>query len=324
MNPTQRLANLASMMMFVLWFDVPLLSLLESNVPNSRYAAFRVMCERVLGATKLTPAVVILALKYVQEVRLAVQSFREEVVVQPTSPSIPYASPPSSALTPPPSETHQQSILSSESQVWAACLLLAHKFVDDKHFANATFASVHGLTASQLNRAERECLRLLDFRLMTTEDEYNTWRQELQSIINQCIVKATSARPQQQPERVLRSPSNANFAVQKTATTCPYSPVHCQTPLSGGPGPLRSPLSSRPSKARHTLDPLKLPGSRPLAAQQTGTCSGSSIGLQQRLLSRLHGASSRRQERWADGLRHVLEDPHFRPVMPIPALPQSL
>jgi hypothetical protein len=67
--------------------------------------------------------------------------------------------------------------------LWATSLFLAHKFLDDKHFANATYASVNQMCLKELNRLERECLRLLDFTLMVKEEEFLTFKKELQEIV---------------------------------------------------------------------------------------------------------------------------------------------
>lgn len=169
MNPLQRLSNLASLMVYVIWFDIPLCSLLQEwNMPGNRYFKFRSRCETMLSATRLSPSVVVVGLKYMERVK---QHMAEEKRKYPWR--------------------NEESPFKSEGIIWAACLLLSHKYLDDKHYSNPVFAGVNKITITELNVAERECLRLLDFKLAILENEYADFRKSLQS---KRPVKLTNAR----------------------------------------------------------------------------------------------------------------------------------
>ncbi|KAL3901535.1 MAG: hypothetical protein SGCHY_000519 [Lobulomycetales sp.] len=180
MNPLQRLSNLASLMVYVIWFDVPLVSLLaEWNLPGNRYFKFRSLCERVLAATRLSPSVVVVGLKYLERVKsLLVRS--RKAGEYPSS--------------------NGRDVFPHEGVVWATCLLLSHKYLDDKHYSNPVFAGVNNITATQLNDAEREALRLMNFQLAILEEEYIDWRKSLQGIVTESIRSIASPASASSPE----------------------------------------------------------------------------------------------------------------------------
>mmetsp|Transcript_59504 Transcript_59504/g.153777 ORF Transcript_59504/g.153777 Transcript_59504/m.153777 type:complete len:143 (-) Transcript_59504:399-827(-) len=55
-------------------------------------------------------------------------------------------------------------------------LALAAKFHDDTHYVNSFYAKVGGLSLQELNALELLMLRLLDFRLHVTPEEFEAYR----------------------------------------------------------------------------------------------------------------------------------------------------
>ncbi|KAJ3396281.1 hypothetical protein HDU92_003538 [Lobulomyces angularis] len=197
MNPLQRLSNLASLMVYVIWFDIPLNKLLaEWNVPGNRYYKFRMKCEKVLSCTRLSPSVVVVGLKYLQRVKVEKTKFNSKKFVDRKN--IQHNNHQNFSVVNNNNENintnmneddsnYFNTAFPNESTIWAACLLLAHKYLDDKHFSNPTFAQVNLITAKELNLSEMECLKLLNFRLCVLEEEYTLWRKNLQEIVTDSI-----------------------------------------------------------------------------------------------------------------------------------------
>jgi hypothetical protein len=206
MNPLQRLANLASLFVFVIWRDIPLL---DWNKSGNRYYEFRSNCERMLAATRLSPSVVVVGLKYMERVKALISIERNK-------------------------GAYDETIFADEGVIWAACLLLSHKYLDDKHYSNPVFAGVNKISTSNLNIAERECLRLLDFKLAILETEYSDFRKTLQGIVTDSIksIGSPSTPTPSSPIATIittRSPGNAAFLYPKSKRISPY-----QAPISPG------------------------------------------------------------------------------------------
>jgi hypothetical protein len=203
MNPLQRLSNLASLMVYVIWFDIPLTQLLvDWNLPGNRYFKFRANCERMLAATRLSPSVVVVGLKYMERVKNLIAAERASGQYPMSNEDTPFA---------------------NESVIWASCLLLSHKYLDDKHYSNPVFAGVNTITTPELNTAERECLRLLDFKLAILENEYSDFRKSLQGIVTESIKSIGTASPSSPITTITsRGPTNAALLHPKSKRTSPY------------------------------------------------------------------------------------------------------
>ena len=53
-----------------------------------------------------------------------------------------------------------------------AVVLVCSKFSNDIFYSNRDFATITGISNSEVNNIERYCLDLLDFDLFITEEEY--------------------------------------------------------------------------------------------------------------------------------------------------------
>jgi hypothetical protein len=65
--------------------------------------------------------------------------------------------------------------ISCGRRIFLACLMTAHKYLMDRTYKNVAWAKVSGLPISEVNRAERVVLELLDWRLGVAPDAWNQW-----------------------------------------------------------------------------------------------------------------------------------------------------
>jgi hypothetical protein len=65
--------------------------------------------------------------------------------------------------------------ISCGRRIFLACLMTAHKYLMDRTYKNVAWAKVSGLPVSEVNRAERVVLELLDWRLGVAPDAWNQW-----------------------------------------------------------------------------------------------------------------------------------------------------
>lgn len=257
MNPLQRLSNLASLMVYTLWFDIPLVTLLADwNLPGNRYFKFKSQCEKVLASTRLSPSVVVVGLKYLQRVKKEITRYTAFLTYRLKQMGQ-YAA--SNEMTPFP----------TESIIWASCLLLSHKYLDDKHYSNPIFAGVNSITSQELKKAEMECLRLLDFNLAILEEEYVEWRKYLQSIVTdsiKSIAKPSSSAGKSllHPKKPYQKPPVSPGILQAPATLwAPDSPLvlggalrirENRTPVPQSAGIVAPPRSSSFRNSARTAD----------------------------------------------------------------------
>ncbi|KAJ3227219.1 hypothetical protein HK099_002912 [Clydaea vesicula] len=263
MNPLQRLSNLASLMVYVIWFDIPLNKLLADwNIPGNR-----MKCEKVLSSTRLSPSVVVVGLKYLQRVKIesklqsssAIQNhvLKISTLTNGDGSNI-------SNNTDDFNSTPKNEAFPNENSVWAACLLLAHKYLDDKHFSNPTFAQVNLITSKELNISEMECLKLLNFRLCILEEEYTLWRKNLQDIVTDSIKsinqnKVNHSHGIYNKEQLQQLPSLRGKSL--TSKDLLFSPMRSRSPypIPVSPGILNTPSNLwSPASPLVTGGPLRL------------------------------------------------------------------
>ncbi|KAJ3013728.1 mitochondrial escape protein 2 [Thoreauomyces humboldtii] len=120
----------------------------QSATPAS-VTQFRAFVEQVLSTTKVSSAVIVLALKYLQ--RLS----RNRHLISKSSVLI--TSPDSCRLA------------------LIVTLVLSNKYSDDERFTNAAWAGVAGIDVDVLNRAELEALDAIQWTLTVSEEEYTRW-----------------------------------------------------------------------------------------------------------------------------------------------------
>mmetsp|Transcript_20808 Transcript_20808/g.50918 ORF Transcript_20808/g.50918 Transcript_20808/m.50918 type:complete len:220 (+) Transcript_20808:143-802(+) len=60
-------------------------------------------------------------------------------------------------------------------RLFLACVVLAVKFLDDEVFTNAHYARVGGITIAEMNKLELATLKLLNFELQVSVDEYRDY-----------------------------------------------------------------------------------------------------------------------------------------------------
>ncbi|KAH8552366.1 cyclin-domain-containing protein [Umbelopsis sp. PMI_123] len=65
--------------------------------------------------------------------------------------------------------------ISCGRRIFLACLMTAHKYLMDRTYKNVAWAKVSGLPVSEVNRAERVVLELLDWRLGVAPDAWSQW-----------------------------------------------------------------------------------------------------------------------------------------------------
>ncbi|KAF9139828.1 hypothetical protein BGX30_007431 [Mortierella sp. GBA39] len=108
---------------------------------------FRKFCLDVLSATLLSPSVILLSLKYIQQLMINLKENNK---------------------TPSTGE-------GSEFRLFTGALILANKFLDDNTFTNRTWANITGITVKEVNYIELQFLQGIGFRLFTRSYDYSEW-----------------------------------------------------------------------------------------------------------------------------------------------------
>ncbi|KAF9897283.1 hypothetical protein BX616_005870 [Lobosporangium transversale] len=108
---------------------------------------FRKFCLDVLSATLLSPSVVLLSLKYIQQLMI---NLKESNKIVNTGDG-------------------------AEYRFFTGALILANKFLDDNTFTNKTWADITGMKIKDVNHLEMQFLNGIDFRLFTSSSHYSEW-----------------------------------------------------------------------------------------------------------------------------------------------------
>ncbi|KAF9900441.1 hypothetical protein EC991_007335 [Linnemannia zychae] len=108
---------------------------------------FRKFCLDVLSATLLSPSVILLSLKYIQQLMINLKENNK---------------------TPSTGE-------GSEFRLFTGALILANKFLDDNTFTNRTWANITGISVKEVNYIELQFLQGINFRLFTRSYDYSEW-----------------------------------------------------------------------------------------------------------------------------------------------------
>ncbi|KAF9110981.1 hypothetical protein BGX27_005556 [Mortierella sp. AM989] len=108
---------------------------------------FRKFCLDVLSATLLSPSVILLSLKYIQQLMI---NLKESNKIVNTGDG-------------------------AEYRFFTGALILANKFLDDNTFTNKTWADITGMKIKDVNHLEMQFLNGIDFRLFTSSQHYTEW-----------------------------------------------------------------------------------------------------------------------------------------------------
>ncbi|KAG0064996.1 hypothetical protein BGZ90_001970 [Linnemannia elongata] len=112
---------------------------------------FRKFCLDVLSATLLSPSVILLSLKYIQQLMI---NLKESNKIVNTGEG-------------------------AEYRFFTGALILANKFLDDNTFTNKTWADITGMKIKDVNHLEMQFLSGIEFRLFTSSWQYSEWLAKL-------------------------------------------------------------------------------------------------------------------------------------------------
>ncbi|KAF9431950.1 hypothetical protein BGZ76_011478 [Entomortierella beljakovae] len=118
----------------------------ESDIVQPK-PMFRKFCLDVLSATLLSPSVILLSLKYIQQL---MKNLKESNKIVNTGDG-------------------------AEYRFFTGALILANKFLDDNTFTNKTWADITGMKIKDVNHLEMQFLNGIDFRLFTSPQSYSEW-----------------------------------------------------------------------------------------------------------------------------------------------------
>ncbi|KAF8941100.1 hypothetical protein BGZ58_002206 [Dissophora ornata] len=118
----------------------------ESDIVQPK-PMFRKFCLDVLSATLLSPSVILLSLKYIQQLMI---NLKESNKIVNTGDG-------------------------AEYRFFTGALILANKFLDDNTFTNKTWADITGMKIKDVNHLEMQFLNGIDFRLFTSSAHYTEW-----------------------------------------------------------------------------------------------------------------------------------------------------
>ncbi|CCF51679.1 hypothetical protein NDA11_000910 [Ustilago hordei] len=76
-------------------------------------------------------------------------------------------------------------------RMFLASIMVASKFVQDRTYSNRAWAKISGLAAKDLGKLERAFLKAIDYRLMTSDVEWDKWTAELAQS-NASVTEASS------------------------------------------------------------------------------------------------------------------------------------
>ena len=71
----------------------------------------------------------------------------------------------------------------SSHRILASCTILSIKYLEDKLYYNNYLARVCGLTLSEMNRLELYTLKLFDYKMYVSDDEYNRYYKILKNLV---------------------------------------------------------------------------------------------------------------------------------------------
>ncbi|ORZ13034.1 cyclin-domain-containing protein [Absidia repens] len=122
-----------------------------------RTIAFKQFCQKVIKATQISYACIVLGLYYIHRLRSA----------------YPYI----------------HASIGSEIRLFTTALVLANKYLDDNTFTNKTWSEVSSIPISELNIMEMEFLSALHYNIHLPHDQYFQWVGQCQQWILPTIMQ---------------------------------------------------------------------------------------------------------------------------------------
>ncbi|KAF8947328.1 hypothetical protein BGZ47_009515 [Haplosporangium gracile] len=189
----------------------------ESDIVQPK-PMFRKFCLDVLSATLLSPSVILLSLKYIQQLMV---NLKESNKIVNTGEG-------------------------AEYRFFTGALILANKFLDDNTFTNKTWADITGMNIKDVNHLEMQFLSGIEFRLFTSSWQYSEWLAKLTQFTGTYMPSQHEVAYQQQTAAAQSpiSPMDLNTTVAAAAAE-----------VSSGSGPVRDQGHSAVSGSNSSIHP---------------------------------------------------------------------
>ncbi|KAI8143622.1 cyclin-domain-containing protein [Fennellomyces sp. T-0311] len=169
---SSELADFCALVVPCIWagsFKQPILN-------AKRYATFKMFCQKVLKATQISCACVLLALYYIHRLRSAYPSIRASI--------------------------------GSEVRLFTTALILANKFLDDNTFTNKTWSDVSSIPVRELNIMEMEFLSALNYNIYIHHQQFFAWVTQCQHWVP---LMTEQQQQQQQQQRPIKMPARLSI-----------------------------------------------------------------------------------------------------------------
>ncbi|KAI7866736.1 cyclin-domain-containing protein, partial [Spinellus fusiger] len=140
---TTQLADFCSFIVPNIWAGS-----LKSPILPKRQGAFKFFCQKIIKATQISCACIVLALYYVYRLRSAYPCV--------------------------------QGSIGSEVRLFTTALVLANKYLDDNTFTNKTWSDVSNIPVHELNIMEVEFLAALNYRIHVHHLQFFSWAEQCQ------------------------------------------------------------------------------------------------------------------------------------------------
>ncbi|ORX94247.1 hypothetical protein K493DRAFT_199305, partial [Basidiobolus meristosporus CBS 931.73] len=112
----------------------------QTPTPNP---VFRNFCRNVISHSDASPAIILLALKYLQKFGKCA--------------------------------SHPHGGDFSEAKQFVVALILSHKMLEDCTYTNETWSQITGISCEELNSLERSFLATLQYDVHVTQEEFSQW-----------------------------------------------------------------------------------------------------------------------------------------------------
>ncbi|KAI8988887.1 cyclin-domain-containing protein [Pilobolus umbonatus] len=191
-NPSQ-LAEFCAMIVPCIWAG-SLKSNQQPLLSPKRHATFKIFVQKILKATQISCACIILALYYVQRLRSEYPSIRASS--------------------------------GSEVRLFTTALVLANKYLDDNTFTNKTWSDVSGIPVTELNIMEMEFLSALNYNIHIPHTQFFQWTTQCQQLWIPFVQRTSTSMP------IKRSAShdNEDQSPKKRLTSSQHDLLHYYQP----------------------------------------------------------------------------------------------
>ncbi|KAG0208503.1 hypothetical protein BGX28_000557 [Mortierella sp. GBA30] len=176
----------------------------ESDIVQPK-PMFRKFCLDVLSATLLSPSVILLSLKYIQQLMI---NLKESNKIVNTGDG-------------------------AEYRFFTGALILANKFLDDNTFTNKTWADITGMKIKDVNHLEMQFLNGIDFRLFTSSAHYSEWLANLTQFTGAYMPSQHLVACQQQTSAAQSPVSPTDDTGMSTGLSSATPPQHVASSASG-------------------------------------------------------------------------------------------